>query len=88
MLPYDEFVKKYGKRPPDIVCALTQQDTLKAVGGLFNKLISGILVGQDIAKVAGNAIKGQTSYALIPLLELNKTLKSLKQGKFPEEVKP
>lgn len=32
MKNYEDFVKKYGKRPPDIVCAVTRKDTLEEVG--------------------------------------------------------
>ena len=37
LLTYLDFVSKYGKRPPDIVYAITRTDTLKAVGSYLHK---------------------------------------------------
>lgn len=40
---YQEFVATYGKRPPDIVFAITRSDTLREVGKWLESTLSGEL---------------------------------------------
>ncbi len=75
--PYEEFVKKYGDRPPDIVCVITQQDTLQAVGKWLE---------QNTALWTHIGLNGGDYYVITLSPEfVNNTIQALQQGKFPNE---
>ena len=72
LLLYQDFVTKYGERPPDIVCAITRIDTLKEVGEWLEKKLQG----ESCAFIYDSNDLGLKAF-----------VKILLRGEMPKEVK-